>query len=170
MFGSALLVPFGVGISNQLKYINGAKPLADTQLLSCTLFSVEFIVPIALWMGVAYRFGDRAADIIRSLHDVGWIMFVAVTWCLWVQLVATGIAILIDKKPSPTFPHCVGYLNLWVALLIIPTSTMLFFKAGPFAWNGLIGLYVPLASYVIWFIAMTWAMHRNLMTQIRGDS
>lgn len=170
MLGSALLVPFGVAISRQLKNIKGAKPLADTQLLSCALFSVEFIVPIALWMGVAYRFDGRAADITRTLHDVGWIMFVAVTWSLWVQLIATGIAIFIDKKPVPTFPRWVGYLNLWVALLIIPTSTVLFFKSGPFAWNGLIGLYIPLASYVIWFIGMTWAMHKSLILEIRGGN
>jgi hypothetical protein len=54
MFGSALLVPWAVAISGQLKRIDGAKALADTQMVSCALLSLEFITPIGIWMAASY--------------------------------------------------------------------------------------------------------------------
>ena len=166
MAGCALLVPYGAVISGQLKRIDGAKALADTQFVSSALLSLEFITPIGIWMAVAYRFDDRAADLTRALHDVGWILFMTVIWSLFVQLICIGVAILIDRKPKPTFPRWIAYLNFWIALLIIPAGLVLFFKDGPFAWNGLVGLYVPLVAWVIWFICMTSTMHSNLTQQI----
>lgn len=170
MLGSALLVPYAVAISGQLKRINGAKALADTQMVSCALLSLEFITPIAVWMAATYRFDEQAAEITRALHDLGWILFVTVIWSLWVQVVCIGIAILIDRSPQPVFPRWIGYLNFWVAILILPAGTVLFFKGGPFAWNGIIGFFVPLTIYSSWFVAMTWAMHRNLTRQIAEGS
>lgn len=170
MLGSALLVPYGVAISGQLKRIDGAKALADTQMVSCALLSLEFITPIAVWMAAAYRFEDRAADITRAMHDLGWILFMTVIWSLWVQVIAIGAAILIDKKPKPIFPRWLGFLNIWLAFLILPAGTVLFFKGGPFAWNGIIGFYLPLVSFSVWFVCMTWAMHRNLTQQIAEGS
>ena len=166
MLGSALLVPYAVAISGQLKRIDGAKALADTQMVSCALLSLEFITPIAVWLAASYRFDDQLPEITRAIHDLGWILFMTVIWSLWVQLVAIGIAIFIDRSPKPIFPRWIGYLNFWVALLIFPAGVVVFFKSGPFAWNGLIGLYVPLVSYSIWFTCMSWVMYRNLTQQI----
>ena len=90
MAGSALLVPFGVALSGQLKRIDGAKALADTQMVSCALLSLEFITPIGVWMAAAYRSDDRPVDVTRAIHDLGWILFMTVIWSLWVQLVAVG--------------------------------------------------------------------------------
>lgn len=170
MLGSALLVPFSIAISGQLKRINGARALADTQMISCALLSLEFITPIAVWMAAAYRFDDRAADITRAMHDLGWILFMTVIWSLWVQLISIGVAVLIDKKPVPTFPRWIAFLNFWLAIIIIPAGTVLFFKNGPFAWDGIFGFYLPLAGYVAWFICMTWAMLRNLSKQVEEGS
>ena len=166
MFGSALLVPYAIAISGQLKRIDGAKALADTQMVSCALLSLEFITPIAVWLAASYRFDDQLPEITRAIHDLGWILFMTVIWSLWVQLIAIGIAILIDRSPEPVFPRWIGYLNFWVALLIFPAGIVVFFKSGPFAWNGLIGLYVPLTAFSMWFICMTWAMYKNLTQQI----
>jgi hypothetical protein len=170
ILGSALLVPYAVVISGQLKRIKGAKALADTQMVSCALLSLEFITPIAVWMAAAYRFDDQADEITRALHDLGWILFVTVIWSLWVQVVCIGAAILIDRSPQPIFPRWIGYLNFWVAVLILPAGTVLFFKSGPFAWNGVIGFWLPFTIYASWFVAMTWAMLRNLNQQIAEGS
>jgi hypothetical protein len=53
-----------------------------------------------------------------------------------------------------------------VALLIIPAGTVLFFKDGPLAWNGLVGIYIPLTAFVIWFVCMSTVIHKNLTKQI----
>lgn len=166
MAGSALLVPWAVAISGQLRRIDGAKALADVQMVSCAVLSLEFITPIGIWMAAAYRFDGRAADVTRSLHDVGWILFVTVIWSLWVQLIAIGVAILIDRTPEPVLARWLGYLSLWVALLILPAGIVLFFKDGPFAWNGIAGIYIPLVAFVIWIGSLTVAIHRNLSREI----
>ena len=170
MLGSALLVPFAVAISGQLKRSKGAKALADTQMVSCALLSLEFITPIAVWMAASFRFDDQAAEITRALHDLGWILFVTVVWSLWVQVVCIGAAILIDRGPQPIFPRWVGYFNIWVAVLILPAGTVLFFKSGPFAWNGAIGFWLPFTIYTLWYVVMTWAVLRNLKQQIAEGS
>ena len=170
MFGSALLVPYAVAISGQLKRIDGAKALADTQMVSCALLSLEFIVPIAVWISISYRFDGHAAEIVRALHDLGWILFMTVIWSLWIQLVCIGAAILIDRKPKPTYPRWLAYVNFMTSLAIIPAGLVLFFKDGPFAWNGLFGIYVPILFFAIWFASMAWTTHRNLTAQIAEGS
>lgn len=166
MAASALLVPWAVAISGQLKRIDGAKALADVQMVSCALLSLEFITPIGIWMAASFRYDDRAADITRALHDVGWILFMTVIWSVWVQMIAITAAILIDRGREPVLPRWLGYLSLWVAMLIIPAGLVLFFKHGPFAWNGIVGLYIPLTAFVIWIFAFTIMIHRNLTGEI----
>lgn len=166
MAGSALLVPFAVALSGQLKRIHGAKALADTQMVSNALLSLEFITPIGIFMAAAYRADDRAIDTTRALHDVGWILFMTVIWSLWVQLLAVGAAVLIDRGERPVLPRWYGYLTLWESFMILPAGLVLFFKDGAFAWNGLIGIWIPLASYAIWIGATTYCVHRALTLEI----
>ena len=166
MLGSALLVPWAVAISGQLRRIDGAKALADVQMVSCALLSLEFITPIGVWMAAAFRYDDRAPDVTQALHDLGWILFVTVIWSMWIQLLAIGAAILIDRSPEPVLPRWLGYLQIWVAILVLPAGIVLFFKNGPFAWNGLVGIYMPLVAYVIWIIATTVVVDRALVRQI----
>lgn len=166
MLGSALLVPYAVAISGQLKRIPGAKALADIQMVSCALLSLEFITPIGVWMAASFRVDGRSADVTEAMHDIGWILFMTVIWSLFVQVVAIGVAILIDQRPEPVLPRWLGYLNIWVALLILPAGMVLFFNDGPFAWNGVVGLYIPLTAFVIWISSMTIVIHRNLSAQI----
>ena len=170
MAASALLVPWAVAISGQLKRIDGAKALADTQMVSCALLSLEFITPIGVWMAASFRYDGRSAEVTEALHDVGWILFMTVIWSLIVQMVAVGVAILLDRSETPILPRAVGYLSLWAALLIIPAGLVLYFKHGPFAWNGIIGLYLPLTAFVIWVGYLTFAVHRALTAQIREGS
>ncbi len=163
MAGSALLVPFGVALSGQLKRIDGAKALADTQMASCALLSLEFIIPIGVWMAVAYRADDRAIDTTRALHDLGWILFMTVIWSLWVQLVAVGAAALLDRSEHPVLPRWYAYLTLWESFMILPAGLVLFFKDGAFAWNGFVGIWIPLMTYAIWIGATTWCVHHALL-------
>jgi hypothetical protein len=135
-------------------------------MISCSLLSLEFITPTGIWMATAFRSEDRAADITRALNDVGWILFVLVIWSVWVQMLAIAAAVLMDNRPDPVLPRWVGWLSLWVSLIIVPAGLVLFFKTGPWAWNGLIGFWVPLSALVIWMLGMTWTVHQALCTQI----
>jgi len=170
MAASALLVPWAIAISGQLKRIDGARALADVQMVSCALLSLEFITPIGVWMAASFRYDGRAPDVTEAMHDLGWILFVTVIWSLEAQMVAIGAAILLDRSAQPVLPRALAYLTFWAALLIIPAGLVLYFKDGPFAWNGLVGLYIPLAAFVIWVFALTVGVHRALTAQIAEGS
>ncbi|HTK66235.1 MAG TPA: hypothetical protein VL595_27905 [Pseudonocardia sp.] len=170
MLGSALLVPFGVAISGQLKRIDGGRALADVQMVSCALLSLEFITPIGVWMAASFRFDAHSPEVTQAIHDLGWILFMTVIWSLWVQLIAIGVAILIDRRPEPILPRWLGYLSFWVSILIVPAGIVLFFKSGPFAWNGVIGFFCPLVAFSVWIISMTLVVHKALNRQIAEGS
>ncbi len=168
MAASALLVPWAAAISGQLKRIDGAKALAATQFVSCGLLSLEFITPIGVWMAAAFRFDGRSAEITEALHAIGWILFVTVIWSLWVQMWCIVVAIFIDRGTEPVLPRWLAYLTAWAAILITPAGLVLFFKEGPFAWNGLVGIYIPLAAFAIWMGAISYEVHKALTRQINA--
>jgi len=170
MAASALLVPWAVAVSGQLKRIDGARALADVQMVSCALLSLEFITPIGVWMAASFRYDGRAPDVTEAMHDLGWILFMTVIWSLEIQMIAIGAALLLDRSKTPVLPRALGYLSLWAALLIVPAGLVLYFKHGPWAWNGVIGLYLPLTAFVIWVFALTIAVHRALTAQIADGS
>lgn len=166
MAGSSLLVPWAVAISGQLKRIDGARALATVQMVSCALLSLEFITPIAVWMAASFRVDTTTPQITQALNDLGWILFVTVIWSVWVQMIAIGWAILLDRREQPILPRWTGYLNLWVALLIMPAGIVAFFRHGAFAWNGLVGFFVPLMAFCVWIASLTLTVHRALTVQI----
>ena len=63
------------------------------------------------------------------------------------------------------FPRWSGYLCIWLAVQISAGALIAFFKTGPFAYHGLFALYLPVALFFVWVIAMTFVMLRNLNGQ-----
>jgi len=53
------------------------------------------------------------------------------------------------------FPRWCGYANGWMALTIIPDQLLFFFHRGPFAWNGIFGVWVPVVVFSGFFIAIS---------------
>jgi hypothetical protein len=56
-------------------------------------------------------------------------------------------------------------MNFWMALLFLPAGLMVFFKTGPFAWNGLLSFWLPLVAFGIWFNVMIYALLRAIKLQ-----
>jgi hypothetical protein len=166
MFASALLVPFGAVISAQMRRIEGPhQVLATTQIASCAVLSLEFIVPVMVWLTAAYRPSVISAQMLRMLDDMGWLMFVAVISSVMVQVAAIAFAIFLDKREKPIFPRWAGYLNAWIVLLLSPTALVVFFKRGPFSWDGAISFFLPLTVYCVWIISMTVLLRRAMNAQ-----
>ena len=155
MFACALLVPFSAVIQGQMRRIPAARSaLASTQMASAALLCLEFIIPLMVWQTAAYRVDHTSAEIIRVLNDMGWIMFVGVISSACVQFASIGIAILVDERRRPVFPRWAGYFNLWISVLVAPAGVIVFFKHGPFAWNGLVSFFLPLAAFAAWIAVM----------------
>ena len=64
-----------------------------------------------------------------------------------------------DGSRTVLWPRRRGW---WVALLISPAGIIVFFKHGPFAWNGLFGFFVPLAAFAAWIAVMVVLLLRAI--------
>ena len=102
-----------------------------------------------------------------GINDAGWIMFLIPwppfsAWCIGV-----AVAVYRDRRDGDerTFPRWVGYLNLWVAMLFLPSGLVLFFKTGPFAWNGICTFWLAATVFTIWLVAMLVVVLRAIRQQ-----
>jgi hypothetical protein len=111
---------------------------------------------VALFWGVAaFRPGEIPASTTLTLHDLGWFSMLF-DWPPFALFnVVLAVAILRDKSPVPALPRWVAYMSLWCAMIFIPAGLIIFMKHGPIAYNGLIALYIPLATFFVWMCGFT---------------
>jgi len=154
MAGCTFYVPFVAVISAQMRRIKGVSPaLVHTQSLGGLAGMLIILIPVMIWMSATFR-PERDPQLILLLNDLGWLLF-TITFAPFVsQNVALALAILGDKSPQPVFPRWAAYLNLWTGFSFIPAVLIIYFKTGPFAWTGLIGLWIPLGLFTIWIFVM----------------
>ncbi|MCX2929973.1 hypothetical protein ORI20_06800 [Mycobacterium sp. CVI_P3] len=160
VLGAALLGPFFAVISVQMRRIEGPRPtLAYAQLVLGACFILEIIFPMMAIQTAAFRPG-RDGAIQQTLNDMGWLTFFGVASTGFVQLVIIGIVILQDSQAVPVFPRWVGYFNIWVGFAFLPGTVMIFFKSGPFAWDGIFIFWIPFTAFFVWLLVMPFVLCR----------
>jgi hypothetical protein len=80
---------------------------------------------------------------------------------LVIELSVTAAAILTDKSAIPVFERWIGWVNVATAVLSLPALTVIFFKYGPWAWNGLFGLWIPAVAFGLWMMSMTYSLLKS---------
>lgn len=147
-------LPWVATLTAQMKRLEApTQVLATSQLISGTVAMLIILVPTLIW-GVASFRPERNPELTLLLSDLAWLIFTMTFAPFVTQALVIGLAILGDVRDQPLFPRWLGYLNFWTALLFLPAGLILFFKTGPFAWNGVIAFWVPVAVFFIWFIVM----------------
>lgn len=68
------------------------------------------------------------------------------------------------------FPRWLGYLNFWCAFLFMPGGLVVFFKDGPFAWNGIIAWWLLLVAFGVWVVSMVVMVLKALAVQEREEA
>ena len=121
-----------------------------------------FLYPLFFWAAAAFRPEAIPADMTRLLNDVAWIAFVfpGFPFCLWFGLL--GVAILNDKNATPIFPRWIAWTCFLLVFCIAPAGLIIFFKDGPFAWNGVIGFWELLATFFAWMCLFTVYMFKAI--------
>lgn len=157
---STFLFPFFAIISVHIGRIERGRLLAMVQFGGATLLVVYFQLCSMIWITATFReeLGDEA---VRMLSDFGWLTFVMVFPAYVFQLACVAIASFIDRSPAPVWPRWAGFLNLWIAFSGAGGGLAVFFKTGPFAWNGAVGFYLPVGAFVVWLFVMTHLMLRH---------
>lgn len=165
MISAGLVMPWVGVIAVQMKRIEGEFPvLTYAQLVAGAVGIVIIILPPMIWTTVAFR-PDRDPELMLLLNDLGWLIFIMTFSPAFFQNLVIGLAILSDKHETPIFPRWLGYFNIWVAILFIPGGLITFFKAGPFAWDGLLAFWLPLNIFLGWFVVMFLALLKAIKNQ-----
>ena len=162
MFACGLLVPFFTYISAHMARVEPGWPLlAVAQGLAGAVLTVFFLVPTMLWVTMTYR-TDLGAASVRMLNDLAWLIFVMVVSTFLVQCVAFAAAGLrYAAADDPVFPRWFCYFTLWMGVTACAGSLAVFFKHGPFAWNGALAFYTPVPIFVVWIALFTLVLHRG---------
>jgi MFS family permease len=168
--GQVMFPFFGGAIAGQTRRIRQAAPaLGYTQIASVGCASMAMVGPLATFFVTAYR-PERAPEMTQLLNDISWIVFMVafVPFVSWA--VAIGFAILSDTTDTPIYPRWSGYLSIAVGLIQMPAGLLIFFKSGPFAWNGLFSFWIPAFDFFGWIIAMTALTIRAIKTLTPSDA
>ena len=166
MISAAFYIPFTAAIGAQMRRIEHplTPVLTYTQLGAGFCSAWLFLLPGLVWTAAAFR-PERPPDITQAFNDFAWIVTVMPFMLAVTQNLALGFTIISDKQPEPIFPRWVGFFNLWVALLFLPGGLLTFFKAGPFAWNGILAFWVPACVFGPWFFVISISVMRAARRQ-----
>ncbi len=138
-------------------------PVITYACLACVgAGTVFFTVAPLTWAVAAFRPGEYEAETVRTLNDWAWfgILFSWPPFAVFCALVA--LAVFTDRHERPVFPRWVGYYNAWEAFFLCPFFLIAFFKTGPFAWDGVVGFYLPTAGFCVWLLVMTLVLFRTI--------
>jgi len=160
---TVLFWPFAVAISHQMQRIEGpSHPLADVQRTCATGTVIAVLLPAYLWLAMAFRPEQTPPVVLQLANDFAFFCFVGMWAPATLQAVVIGFCILSAPEDQQVYPRWLGYMNLWLAVLFLPGVTVPFFKAGPFAWNGLITFWVVATAFWVWLMVMWWATLKAL--------
>ncbi len=155
MVGCTLFIPFGIVIAIQTRRTERRPILAYIQVACVTIASLLGVMCMFIWGTAAFRAGTTDPDITQLMHDFGWFAFLfdVTPFTLWLWVI--GYSIIRDRRPVPVFPRWLAWLNFWIGSMFLPAELMALFKTGPFAYNGLLALYIPAGLFFAWLVIMT---------------
>lgn len=161
MFAAALMLPFYAVISEEIKDIEG-KPalLASIQWGGAVMLMMVFQTISLFWLLASYR-QDISPEITRMLNDFCWFNWSTFVPTFSIQYLCMAIAGFMDIRPVPLWPRWAAFLNLWVAVTGAGGVLAVFFKHGPFAWNGVIGFWVPVIVFAIAMCVTAYLLHHR---------
>ena len=154
LFSVAGILPMSAVLGDQMKRMEGARPVWAPTQLACATLTAWLLSSALIAFGTAAFRPDRDPQLIMLMHDLGWLNFVTPVSMIVLWMMVVGIAILSDKGRSPVMPRWVGYLSIWAALLSAPGFAALIFHSGPFAWSGLLVLWIPLVIFLVWWLTL----------------
>lgn len=169
LLGATLLVPWSALVAIQTARLEEGRRFPVWGIFSAMagcVNAVAFILPFIFWAGAYYR-ADRSPELVQLISDMTWIEFLLFFPTFSMQLFCLAMAGLSQRQGPQVFPRWFYYLNLWMALIGSTGILAIFFFSGPFAWNGAIGFYLPVGSYVPFLLITWWQFYRAIQAEKR---
>jgi hypothetical protein len=159
----SLVAPWGVSVAAQTRRTEGSFPILTYVQLMCVAIGTTVVVLMSMfWCVAAFRPDTYSAETVQVLNDIAYFLFLFTWTPFTIWALAVALAIFLDPNDEPVFPRYVAYVSLWTAVLFVGASGMAFFKTGPFAWNGVMALYVPVGVFFIWLAVLTFNTIKNI--------
>lgn len=156
------LVPASIQFGIMLAKIEGRWPLwSITAAVGGIFISIIIFMNACAWIVTAYR-PETSADVIQSWSDWAWMAFLLGWIYLVVEMLATGIVELMDRRPEPMIPRWLTWATFAGAAGELTAMGPAFFKSGPFAYHGLLGFYMPMTIWGLYLVLTTWYMLKAL--------
>jgi hypothetical protein len=165
MFSALSYIPFGAVLTRYVRKVEGgAGVLTFTVLLGGVGNMVLSFLPGMIWLIAAFR-PNRDPEVLQLANDAGWLFFVGGVSMIMALPLGLALAAFYDRSPEPIFPRWFGYLNVWIFLVIMPDQLLFFFQSGPFAYNGIFGLWIPVTAFAVFFIAGFIVLRRAVLRE-----
>ncbi len=107
------------------------------------------------WAALAYRPELMPPWFLQIMNDWVWFIFILSWPPFAIFMILIAVAIFCDHNTPTIFPRWVAFFNVWCALLIVPAALIEFFKAGPFAYDGLISFWFIYIVFFGWIMVMS---------------
>jgi hypothetical protein len=153
-------------ISVQMARLERGFPIwSFLQFAGGIMMTIFLALPPLCW-GIAAYSPDRPAEVTRLIHEAGALTFVITNQYITFQFVALAVVSITQKVDlNSAFPRWYGFFTLWALMMFEVGPAGFIPKTGPFAWNGLFVLWVPLAIFSIWIPATIYLILRSLRSQ-----
>ncbi|MBO0854292.1 MAG: hypothetical protein J2P18_11035 [Nocardia sp.] len=153
MVSTVMLLPLGALLVLLVHKIEGGVSILTLMMA----FSVTTLMVLNFYGGLAFDAAafrtDRPDAIVQALNDLGFLQPIGGTPLFLAIFGVLAYAILITQsRGEEIFPRWFGYVNLLVVVLYLPEVLAFIFKTGPFAWNGVVGFWIP-AIILIGYLA-----------------
>jgi len=169
----AFMMPWVVVLTTQLYRHEKLRDKADFPVWTVmaaangALATVIIVIPTN-FLGTAAYAPDRASDVTTALHELGILMWLSGDqWAIFFALSVAVVCLIPNSVKHSPFPRWYGYMAIIVAVGSSPSVVIYLTRTGPFAWNGLLGYWVPMMVFVFWFPAGMVLLYKAINAQMR---
>ncbi len=170
IFGATFFGVWGAAMTMWTRKAEASFPvLTYVQLVMLGAGTAIFIILYIPWALAAFRADLWSAETIHMLHEFGWFMFLFDVMPFSVWMVALGLGILWTPSTHQLLPRWAGYYCIVEGFLILPALLIIFFYEGPYAYNGMLGIWWPLLTFTLWVPVMTVLCWKAINRQVAID-
>lgn len=165
-YTSGFLVPIWMVIAIQVTRQEQGWPIWGLMTAAGGAMMSIFLALPPIFFGVAAFTPDRNPEVTQLMHELGCLTLITTDQYFIFSWVA--VAVLCFRPPTAShspFPRWFGYMSIWCATMLEGGAIAYMVKSGLFSWNGLIPLWIPVASFGIWMSAAVLLLLKSLKAQ-----
>lgn len=154
---------FSSVISRMMQKIEGPEgPLSITEQMGGATTVVVGLVAGICWLTAAFRIEERTPEMVRMLHDYGWLFFDTTYMTTGLQMISLATVFLMDRRSKPLIPTWLCWYTYAVVAAFLPLTLLPFFYKGPFAWSGTFCYWISLGSWFFWVLMLCTYLFKGI--------